>query len=307
MRILVIGGSGHVSGALAKAALAQGHETWTVTRGQRPLPPGARHLALDRADTPAFDAALRSAGGVWDCVVDCIAYKAEAIAQDVALFRTRARHLIFISTDFVYAPAQRRFPQPAATDVYTGPGPGSLDYGFHKRQCELALRDADAGSMQWTVFRPCHIYGFPSQLGCLPLHGRDPHLIATLRAGKPVRLVGGGHFLQQPILSSDLAGLILSAAGREAAFGQVFNAAGPDIIESRRYYEIIAGVLGVPLQVEEEPVQSYLAANPDKAPFLCHRIYDLSRLRALSLQTPATPIEAGLRQHVEDLLAHART
>jgi len=286
--------------------LAQGHETWTVTRGQRPLPRGARPLTLDRANTPAFEEALKSAGGEWDCVVDCIAYKVEAITQDVALFRSRARHLVFISTDFVYDPTRRRFPQSVAADVYVPPGPGSLDYGYHKRQCEVALRDADTGAMKWTILRPCHIYGFPSQLGCLPLHGRDPQLIPLMRAGKPVRLVGGDHFLQQPILSSDLAGLILSMAGREATFGQVYNAAGPDVIESRRYYEIIAEVLGVPLRVEEEPVHAYLAANPDKAPFLCHRIYDLSRLRALSLATPATPIEAGLRQHVEDLLAHAK-
>ena len=34
-----------------------------------------------------------------------------------------------------------------------------------------------AMAMQWTILRPCHIYGPGSQLGCLPLHGRDPKLI----------------------------------------------------------------------------------------------------------------------------------
>lgn len=44
MKILTLGGSGFVSGTLARLALAQGHQVWTVTRGQRPLPAGVKGL-----------------------------------------------------------------------------------------------------------------------------------------------------------------------------------------------------------------------------------------------------------------------
>lgn len=37
-KILVIGGSGFVSGTLARTARDQGHEIWIVTRGQKPHP-----------------------------------------------------------------------------------------------------------------------------------------------------------------------------------------------------------------------------------------------------------------------------
>jgi hypothetical protein len=57
----------------------------------------------------------------------------------------------------------------------------------------------------------------------------------------------------------------------------------------------------VPLEVEELPVAPYLRANPDKAPFLCHRFYDLSRLRDAGLAVPSTPIEQAIRRHVESL------
>ncbi len=156
--------------------------------------------------------------------------------------------------------------------------------------------------MAWSIVRPCHIYGPGSQLGCLPLHGRDRQLIARLQAGEALRLVGGGHFLQQPILVRDLAELILSMAGNARTYGQVFCAAGPDVIESREYYRIIAEILHVELRVDEVPVAEHLATHPPDAPFLCHRIYDLGKLRAAGAQLPATPIEVGLREHVESLV-----
>jgi hypothetical protein len=83
----------------------------------------------------------------------------------------------------------------------------------------------------------------------------------------------------------------------------VFNVAGPDIVESRDYYRIIADELGVPLRVEEVPVDATLRERPDLAPFLCHRIYDLRTLAESGLAVPSTPLADGLRLHVEGLLS----
>lgn len=308
MDVLIIGGSGHVSGATARAAVAQGHRVWTVTRGQRPLPEGVTALTADRTDTAALRAALDGAGMQWDLVVDCIAYQPEHIRQDIELLRNRAGQLVFISTDFTYAPRRRCFPQlVSAPTLETQDGPGSLDYGQKKRLAELELAKADTGAMKWTVLRPCHIYGPTSELGCLPFHGRDVDLIARLRRGEALRLVGGGYFLQQPILADDLAKTILSAGGNRNTHGRIYNAAGPDIIESREYYRIIADILGVGLTIEEASVQAALTEHPEMAPFFCHRIYDLSNLRADGLAVPATLITDGLRLHVEQLLARTQT
>lgn len=281
MNLLIIGGSGFVSGTLAREAVAFGHQVWAVTRGQRATVAGVTPLKADRHDAAAFSAALGKLE--WDLVVDCIGFKAEDARQDIEVFRSRTRQLVFISTDFVFEPTRRKFPQPEETDFYS-----SLPYGAGKRACELELLQSD---MAWTVLRPCHIYGPGSLLGCLPEHGRDPKLLETLRAGKPLRLVGGGYFLQQPIFARDLAKLILSVAGNDSARRQIFNSAGPDIIESREYYRIIAEVLGVELKIEQLPVG-------ESSPFLCHRIYDLGKLRAAGLAVPATRITDGLREHV---------
>lgn len=297
LNILLIGGSGFVSGTLARTALAAGHKVWAVTRGQRPLLDGVTPVVADRRDRAAFQNAIAQLPAQWDLVVDCIGYVVEDAQQDIEIFRDRARHFVFISTDFVYDPTRRRFPQPEESDHYLADG-----YGGQKRLCELAFLNSDTGSLAWTIVRPCHIYGPGSLLGCLPLHSRDAQLFTTLKAGQPLRLLGGGYFLQQPIFAQDLAQTILSCVGNTNSHGQIYLTAGPDLIESREYYRIIAEILGVGLQVEEVPVGEFLAANPDRRSFACHRIYDLSKLRNHGLYVPAMPITEGLRQQVASLL-----
>ena len=303
MNVLIIGGSGHVSGAVVRAALAQHHTVWTLTRGKRALPETGHALVADRHDDAAMERVVAGPALAWDLVVDCIGYDVPDLLQDIRLFRDRARHFVFVSTDFVYDPARRRFPQPEDSEFWACGETGSLAYGARKRRCELALIEGDTGAMAWTMVRPCHIYGPTSELGCLPLHGRDRDLIRKLRAGEPLQLVGGGHYLQQPLLADDLALTILSAAGNPKAAGRVFNVAGPDIVESWQYYQMIADRLNVGLTIKDVPVSDYLAEHPDMAPFLCHRIYDLQGLKTRDLAVPATPLTEGLRQHVEGILA----
>lgn len=296
-KILLIGGSGFVSGTLARRAVAEGHRVQAVSRGQRPVPAGVESITADRTDRAAFADAISRLDGKWDLVVDCIGYDPADAEQDVAVFRDRAAHFVFISTDFVYDPAQRQFPQNETDAVYLTDD----SYGAKKRRCELIFANGDTGPMRWTVLRPCHIYGPGSLLGCLPEHGRDPQLLARLRRGETLRLVGGGHFLQQPIFADDLAQAILSCAGNETAHARICNVAGPDIVESRQYYRLIAERLGVGLAVEELPVADYLAANPGRASFLCHRIYTSDALASAGLAVPSTPLADGLHQQIDAL------
>ena len=298
MKILLIGGSGIVSGTLATVALAAGHTVAAVTRGQRALTSGVTPIVADRHDRAAFAAAIAAQRQRWDLVVDCIGYEVADAEQDVALFRELAKQLVFISTDFVYDPAHRHFPQSEESDHYLSAG-----YGGKKRQCEIVLQQSDTGNMAWTVVRPCHIYGPGSLLGCLPMHGRDPDLIAKLQRSEALTLVGGGHFLQQPIYAADLARTILSCGGNTNCHGQIYVTAGPDIIESRAFYQIIGEILGVTVQINELPVQQFLAENPDRHSFCCHRIYDMGKLRDHGIYVPATSLAQGLRAHVESMLA----
>jgi len=293
--LLIIGGSGFLSGTLTHIAVQRGYRVWTVTRGLRPIPAGVTGLIADRHDSQVFKSVIQAVQTTWDLVIDCIAFEAEDIQQDLRLLEKSAGHLIFVSTDFVYDPGKRQFPQVEDTEHYQVDG-----YGSQKRLCELELIKF-AGGMPWTIVRPPHIYGPGSELGCLPTHSRDPNLIEQLKAGEHLNLVGGGYFLQQPVLARDLAELLLDMGGEASTFSQVFNAPGPDVVESRAYYQIIADILGVPMKIKEVPVAEYLANNPNASSFLCHRFYDKSKLVASGVPMPSTPIQVGLREQVESL------
>ena len=89
----------------------------------------------------------------------------------------------------------------------------------------------------------------------------------------------------------------------EKTYGRIFCAAGPDIIESRTYYDEIARVLDTkPAPIEEVHVQAHLAEHPGAAPFMCHRIYSLDRLRDSGATVPSTPFSSGMREHVESMI-----
>jgi nucleoside-diphosphate-sugar epimerase len=297
MNILNIGGSGFLSGTITRAALAAGHTVTVITRGQRPLPPGVQAMVVDRKDRVAFANQIAAQPGDWDLVIDSIGMEPGDAEQDLQAFAGRCGAFVFISTDFVYDPSLRKVPQSEDDAFYTG-----QDYGARKRACEEVFLNGQPGRIPWTVLRPCHIYGPGSQLGCLPLHGRDKELISRLRAGETLKLVGGGEFLQQPIYAEDIAKVALAVPDFQPTVrGQIFNVAGPDIVPSREYYQIVADVLGVPLTVEAVDVAAHLAANPGAAPFCCDRVYDLAKLKTSGLPVPATRLSDGLRTHVEHL------
>jgi nucleoside-diphosphate-sugar epimerase len=297
--VLIIGGSGFLSGTLAKRAISKGDHVWTLTRGRRPLPAQATNLIADRQDPAAFKRVIEGEQKRWDMVIDCIAYTPEDIRQDLSVLEGLAGHLVFVSTDFVYDPPFRQFPQTEETEHYASEG-----YGHQKRLAEIELIRYD-GDLPWTIVRPCHIYGPGSQLGCLPAHSRDAELIDRIKSRATLRLVGGGYFLQQPVLARDLADMLLDLRGNQNTFSQVLNAAGPDVVESRQYYQIIAEILGSQVEIDEIPVGPYLAENPNTSSFLCHRFYDLRKAHNLGVQLPGTPLPQGLQEHVESLL-HAK-
>ena len=310
-RILLLGGSGFISGALARRAVAQGHKVWTVTRGHRSLPKGTHPLTADINDRASMEEAVRSVDGNWEIVVDCIGREERHGQQDVELFRNRTPHLVFVSTSCVYSPDKHVFPRPTDGDLYYEDDGQPLDreemsywrwYALSKRRAERAIIEGDRGQMAWTIVRPTHVYGPGSKLGCLPFAFRDPDLVAKIQSGKTLHLVGNGHFLQQPIFVTDLVEMILSFVGNQKTHGQIYNGAGPDIVESRTYYELIGEALGTSVQIQEESVSEYLEEHPAEANYVCHRFYDTRNIKQSDVKAPSTAIAEGLSRHVESLL-----
>ncbi|HSV27179.1 MAG TPA: NAD-dependent epimerase/dehydratase family protein [Sedimentisphaerales bacterium] len=294
--ILVIGGNGFVGTAVTEIAIDRGDKVWFVTRGQS-VPDGATAIDVDRRKAPDdFKKQIKACKTEWDLVVDITGRTQEDVEQDIGVFKDKAAHLVFLSSEMVYDPRKRCYPQKEDTDNYW-----DEQSGLRMRECELRLIEGDTGDMRWTIFRPTHIYGPGSHLGCLPLENRKPDILAKMRRGERLKLVGGGHFLIQPLFCRDFADLILSVIGKKKAHEQIFAAAGPELIEARTYYLTIADILGMRMRIEEYPIFKYRKDHPENIPFLCHRYYDLSKLAASGLKMPSTPLREGLAIHVASI------
>lgn len=302
MRLLVLGGSGFVSKWLCRHALDRGHEVWSVTRGLREGIPGVHRVVADRNDADGLKKALEKENTAFDAVLDCICFNAAQAEVDLQVLSRFSRRIIVISTDSVYHPHHKTVPQDENGEAYMQDG----GYGDLKRQMEQAF-EADGGKrMAYTIFRPGHIFGAGSEIGCFPEHSRQPDLLAHMRAEKPLGLVGGGEYLIHPIYVEDLVRVMLDSIENEKTFNQIFCIGGPEIIKNRAYYEIMAAILGVSAKIETIEDEGYLAAHPQYSGHLCQRAYTLEKLAKTGIRLPDTPVYDGLKKHMDALIAQGR-
>ncbi|HLJ57032.1 MAG TPA: NAD-dependent epimerase/dehydratase family protein [Chthonomonadaceae bacterium] len=301
MKILIIGGTGFLSSALVEESAAAGHAVAIVTRGRRsrPLPAGVEQIVADR-DAPG-ELAEAIGRREFDAVIDAICFTPEQARQDIACFAGRAGRLVMISTDFVYSVGHRRLPI-AESQERNAP----TEYGRKKAAAEDVLLDS-ASSLPATVLRPPHIMGPGGLLGTGSLQGRDPVLPARIRRGEPVVLLDGGALLIQPADRTDIACAALAVIGAPQSIGRAYNIAGPEAVTTRRYYELIAEALGMPLAVASLPSTVYLTAFPGNAPFAQHRAYALDALARDTGFRPAVSLRASIETTLAWLEANPPT
>jgi nucleoside-diphosphate-sugar epimerase len=273
---LVIGGAGFLGTGIVRELVAARWHVTVLGRGNKPcLVDGLTFLRADRSQPGALAAAIGT--NTYDLVVDCAAYQQPDSEEAVRALTGKTGHYVFISTDFVYAPNYEG-PFPIREDT---PKEVERTYGTGKLACEGVLRGAwEKGHFPVTTLRPPHIMGAGKELGSGSVEGRDAHLLEHLRAGtgEHVTLLAEGQLLIQPVWNREVGTCIASIAGNERAFGQVFNCTGPECVTTRRYYQLIADRLGVPLVTSSMSSAEYLKRWPERAPFARHRIYDLGHL-----------------------------
>ena len=298
MKLLVLGGSGQLSGRVAALALTMGHEVWTLTRGRRPLPEGVHSIVADRGDHQAVGAALEAAHTCWDACLDCTAQTPVDAKLCVDIVSRYTERFAVVSTDSVYHPAYKTVPQDESNEHYLTDG----GYGATKRLMEEVYIASD---LNYTIFRPGHIFGAGFQAGCYPENSRQPDLLPQMRVGTPLRLVGGGEFLIHPIYVDDLARSMLSCIDKPGAFRQIFCIGGAEVVTNAEYYRTLGKILGVDVTIEIIPLDGYLEAHPQYSGHLCNRCYDMTKLRAAGICVPATSLEEGLREQVKWLDAQS--
>lgn len=151
--VLILGGTGWLSGRIAERWMDAGASVTCLARGRRGAPYGARLVAADRDATDAYDA-VRDRD--WDEVVD-ISSRPEHVGAAVAALAGSTRHWTYISSVSVYAAQDEEGADESAALAEPAATGEEYDYSRAKAACEASVRAAFAHRA--AIVRPGLIVG----------------------------------------------------------------------------------------------------------------------------------------------------
>jgi nucleoside-diphosphate-sugar epimerase len=255
MRALVMGGNRYIGLHLVFELARQGHDVTIMNSHEAPMPEGARRIHADRQVPGAITEALKGHRDDFDVVFDNTAYTVKDLEPMIDLFRGHVGQYVFTSSVAVY---RRSFIQPL-TEQHRTHAPDDLDprkaYGVGKVNCEnhlLAIDDLNASSLRVT-----HTIGPKT-----PLVTREPIFFRRLELGRPILIPAEGFPFVHLVHVQDVARLMVSLVGNDAAHGQIYNVAGAEITSVRGCIQLMAKAVGVEPHILEVPLDIARRATP---------------------------------------------
>lgn len=252
MRIVVVGGSGHIGTFLVPRLVRAGHEVTNISRGTRTAysdAPEWRQVRQVVADREREDTegsfGDRVAGLSPDVVVDLVCFTLDSATALVERLRGEVGHLLHCGTLWRYGPSEKL---PISESTGTPP---VGEYGIQKDRIARMLKEETAsGGLPTTSLHPGHIVG-PGWHPIGPLGNLDPAVWYTLSAGRPLRIPGTGAESMHHVHADDVAHAFEQAiTHRDAAAGEDFNVAAPTALNVRGYARIAAGWFGQTASLE---------------------------------------------------------
>ena len=251
MRVVVIGGTGHIGTFLVPRLVDGGHEVIVGSRGARepylpsPAWSSVRRIEIDRA---AEDAAgtfgARIAALEPDAVVDLICFTPESAKQLVDALQPRRTLLLHCGSMWVHG---QPIVVPTTEDVPRNP---FGDYGIKKAAIEELLLDATRrGSARAVVLHPGHIVG-PGWKPLNPAGHFNPDVFTRIAHGDLITLPNEGRETVHHVHADDVAQAFeLALMHPDAAVGESFHVVSPAAMALRSYAEAMFAHFGHRAQV----------------------------------------------------------
>jgi nucleoside-diphosphate-sugar epimerase len=256
MKVLFIGGTGIISTACTHLAIERGIEVTLLNRGRHTahLSAGVTTLAVDIEDAHAVSQSL--AGAAFDAVVDWIAFEPAHVERDIALFRGRTRHYIFISSASAYQ-------KPPSHYLITESTPLANPYWEYSRQkiaCEERLMRAyREEGFPITIVRPSLTYGDTQIALAINSWAKSYTVVDRMRRGKEVIVPGDGSSLWVITHNTDFAKGLVGLLAREQAIGHAFHITSDEVMCWDQWYRLTAEAAGIEPRLVHIP-SDYIAA-----------------------------------------------
>ncbi len=282
MRVLIVGGTGNISTAIAAELIGRGEEVvlYNRARTQSRLAGKCQVITGDRTNHALFEAQLRRAG-TFDCAIDMVGYEPEDAHSAVRAFRGRVGRFVFCSTVDVYTKAGARYPLREHADRAPDPG---FAYAHKKAQMERIFEAAqESGAFSLTIIRPAATYS--DSWAPIPLVGKGLLVLHRLRRGLPLIVLGDGTSLWVSCHRDDVARAFVAALDNPAAAGRSYHVTGEEWLTWEEYYRTAAQVMGVEPRFAPIPTELLMHMAPQAAEwcginFRYHNLFDNAAARS---------------------------
>src|SRR5918911_821621 len=184
LRIVIIGGTGHVGTYLIPRLVHKGHEVLSISRGKSK--PYRNHPAWESVEQVRLDRGAQEAAGDFgervlslhpDVVIDMICFELQSARQLVEALRGQVRHFLHCGTIWVHGPSVQ---VPTTEEQPRRP---FGEYGIQKAAIEAYLLDeARRNGFPATILHPGHIVG-PGWPPLNPAGHFDPQVFEWLARG----------------------------------------------------------------------------------------------------------------------------
>lgn len=259
MRIVVIGGTGHVGTYLVPRLVARGHEVIVVSRAQRaPYQPDAawqrvQMVEIDRAAAEAegrFGTQIRALAP--DAVIDMICFRLESARLLVEALRGRVQHFLHCGTIWVHGPSVEVPTTEAQPRTPFG------EYGIQKAAIEAYLLTAARQTgFPATILHPGHIVG-PGWAPLNPAGHFTPGVFTQLARGEELVLPNFGLETVHHVHADDVAQSFMAALENwRSAVGEAFHIVSPAALTLRGYAEAMAAWSGRPARLRFLPWEAW--------------------------------------------------
>ncbi len=262
MKILLIGGTGVLSGAVTREALKHGMEVTMINRGHRMsrIPEGVTLVKADRRDRQTIGAALGAQR--FDAVIDFLCYTREDLEQSFNLYRNYTNQYFFISSCAVYKAVEGEVRDEDAPKVEP-----TWPYSIQKWECERTLmRLAKEKGVNYTIVRPAVTYDDTRiPYGISPQYGYHWTLAVRILAGKPIITWNGGKNYCCMMRVEDFAVGLIGLIGNPRAFNEAFNICGDETPTYNDVLDAMSEYLGCPVKTVDVPADYYAKELPERA------------------------------------------
>lgn len=246
MRVVVIGGSGHVGTYLVPRLVAAGHAVVAVSRGKRE--PYQAHGAWAFVEQHTIDRTAAETAGTFgaqirelrpDAVIDMICFTLDSARHLVEALRGTVQHFLHCGTIWVHGPSAVVPTTEAQARTPFG------DYGIQKAAIEAYLmNEARRSGFPATVLHPGHIVG-PGWAPLNPAGHFNPDVFTKLAAGAELTLPNLGLETVHHVHADDVAQAFERALTHwSTAVGESFHVVSPAAVTLRGYAEAVAAGFG---------------------------------------------------------------